>query len=340
MRLLRWIVILSSIAYWYSIFSMQPLGKRPLEPQGTFWEQLEELDKLPTPETEFGELSQSTQSTKRSKQKEEEKTDETIIIFQATREPTISNAIKAMDKLIAEYSFQDYGAIQSIAQRIASKFSTNYLYVLSKTTNPKLNKLFNDFLSTMPLTKDVIEKALRAAIAYNDYDAVSKMLSNKFFVSELQKDKTILDQLSKFAFEHKKEQALKAIRDMHNDQKFPVVPLPSLTTKPVPGKNKTDIFVNLLKSDYKITESYYARLQELLKEGVLLNPERAEINPLLISASLGKVDVTKWLLSKGANPDSRITKDATWTTPRAVLETRNYPHKKEILELLHSQASK
>lgn len=337
MRLLRWIVILSSIAYWYSIFAMEPpLGKRPYEQEGTFWQQLDELSELEmTPaakKEKFEELPllELTGLTN---------TEELAIINKATKESTIKGSINVFDKLVFEKA--NSSNIETIARAIAKKFGTSYLYVLSKATAPLAKNIFDHSLLIIsgPNFKDDAKQALKSGIAYNDYNSLLKMLTNHFFISAFKDDANFTQELLNFATTNKKDRAVQAILDYKANQMKSIAPrsAPQTSTRPFNQEEAIGTFIKLLRSEPEKTKylTYYGQLRKLIVAGVPLNPIQADINPLLNAASTGNVPLVRWLLINGANPDAAIVKFQEHTTPRKVLESAtSFPNKQAILELL------
>lgn len=352
MRLLRWIIILSSIAYWYSIFAMDApgLGKRPyedaafallnLEEEYNLWQQTVDPEEHITKKERFEKLplvdllASSKANIKH-------------IVMQSTKESTINKAISVADKLLIESEAVNTFSIESIAKAIANKFTTSYLYVIAKLTAPIAKHLFENSLTTIPEEnlKMAAFQALKSGIAYNDYSALLRMLSNTFFVSVLSDDPKYKEQLLAFAIDNKKTSAVKALLEKGANATITFegkLPIERAKFSPdiielIKFYNPSNTFFRLIKQNTpkNSTPVYYQKLQTLLDLKATINPEEAEINPLLNAASTGNVELVKWLLDHGANPDLRVMKGHEFITPRKVLQGPiPYPNKTQILELL------
>lgn len=345
MRLLRWIVILSSIAYWYSIFAMEaPLGKRGYKEE-TFWDELANLEGLPVAKKEkfeelpLLELSGPTGLTK---------ADEMAIITRVTKESSIKNAINILNKLLAESDKAQSSNIETIARAVAHKFGTNYLYILSKLTTPVVKNIFDQSLSTITGInfKDDVKQALKSSVAYDDSLSLLRMLSNPFFALALHDTPNYKEQLLASAIDHSKTSAAKTLLEqgakvtVKFEGKFPIERAkysPHLIEL-LEYYDPSNVFTRLIKQNtpQNSTPEYYRKLQTLLDQKALINLESAEINPLLGAASTGNIQLVEWLLAHGANPNLPIYRGNTQTTPRKILQSgMAYPNKQAILDILN-----
>lgn len=347
MRILRWIIILSSIAYWYSIFAMEgPSKKRPLEPNQEITKEESEYIWPELPLEQF-----YLEPPRKDLSQEEIVEAVSNIITLVDYSPSIAKAIERANNLLLKFpEIKSDNGLIDITKKIGAKFKISWLYVATKIqSGSETNPLIYYLNTTKYLPSDKF-KAIETSIKLNDLHALQSLLhkedfKNLFKQHNYGKHDVILADLAK----EKNFEALKILLDaganpnsIYMDKvllqnAFPNLKILSMLIEKGARNKGQCVFLSLLGADplIKSNSAYYPTLLTFIRSGAQVN--WPEPHPLIIAASKGDVTLFKWLLDQGADPLAHIKWENKDTTPKALLmfPIVNFPNKQAILDLIN-----
>lgn len=320
MRILRWFLIFSSIAYWYSVFSMEkPLSqkKRSAEISTQILEEEAGINWQNLPIKQF--YTGPNISALRVLSEQEIAQAVSNIITIANHAPDIQNAIDRVNK-----RFEDFPEISpliygpEIAKALAKQFKTHWLYVAALLRHAPTEDTLISYLDPSDSVPSEKLKAVKASLQLNDMNALYNMLKNRSYKQLFTRvnfgaHDVILSDLAKEGKINALKLLLSAganINSSYMDRSllknaYPNLAMLSMLVEHGVYLDREDIFIRLLGTaddSIKNNKLYYPTLSAFIKAKPIphgkLTSNDPNFNPLIIAVKAGNLKLFKWLLAQ------------------------------------------
>lgn len=356
MRLVRWIIILSSIAYWYSLFSMdEPLSfqhskKRALPTeilQEEAWKELplEQLHTYP-----------STAKSLRTLSEEDVYNTISYITSIGTQSEKLEDALAKVNKLLAEFpEINTIEHFKTISKTLTKQFlrpQTSWLYIAAKLNYPPTIQTFSLLATDKHSKQHEKYSAIEKSIELNDIPTLQAMLNNQNFKKLFAKTKRdshdfILTNLArknnmpilKLFLEAGANPDAQFMGRSLLQNAIPHLSMIGMLIEKGARAGINETFIELIKTPVKRDPLYIPVLSALIKVGASLNPSPDKPSPLISAAAVGDWVLFKWLILQGANPKNPLRQKGVLTSAEQIIKnpTVSIPNKSDFIDILEGK---
>lgn len=328
MRIIRWFLIFSSIAYWYSVFSMENPAfnkKRSAEIPTQILEEEAGINWQNLPINQCHTSPDTSALRQLSEQEVAEAVSNIIII--ANHAPNVQSSITRVNEQLIKFPEINplvYGP--EIAQALAKRFKAHWLYVATQLKFTHNQEPLLHYLNPDDAVASEKFKAVKESIKFNDLNALYTLIKNKsykqlFARANYGPQDVILADLAKGGKINALKLLLSAganVNSTYMDRSllknaYPNLAMLSMLVEHGVHRDKEDIFLQLLSTTnatIKNDKLYYPTLSTFIKAKRIpqksLESTAPNFNPLIIAVKAGNVELFKWLLAQKEIPSYEI----------------------------------